>query len=437
MKRSETSKVNVLSKWKMLSSSTDLVFALYGGMQRGGVENPASLLSGNSRSQASPESLQNLGKAGLIESIDGKWELSQVVFDFLEGLSGVGGEVNVKTIIGNRETLETHLEHYLRARGEGEGGRYLIQIRKSLRSILSNIKRTLNAIDYSIRDTYVSEPDLALKVDILKENLSKLDELEGAVRGVGTGLVSFLDSAFSDAEGEGGEDGNGPLSALNVWFQSQLASFYPAKRSRVAQQLREYLDRIERIDKPARKIEQIFRLWSNNMLESNSNFSQHEKAYRPRVRKPSTLALSLEKDLYEDDNRNIEIAMRGMRIGEGVEPDYAEGVPRSQILRRAPSEVSYNIFEDIRKVFTDFSKAEGDPLLSDYVLSYSGFIREHSFEERIGIFLEVANQYRRSLVTDEGYSVHSSQGSAFRCKRIKFNRSLPKKVPGHIISANG
>ena len=214
----------------MLTSATDLVFVLYNGMQGGGVENPMAIL-GNSRGQAAPDKLGALTRAGLIENDEGRWELSQNVFEFLESLSGTGGEANVKTLIGNRDTLERNVSYYFTAKKEeSDSSRYLALIRKSLKTILSNIKKTLTAIDYTIRDSYVGESSITLKTQILKENLDKLEELEKAVRGepsmgIYDGILPLIDSAF----GEGDEQ----LHAMKVWFQNELARFYTSKRSKI------------------------------------------------------------------------------------------------------------------------------------------------------------------------------------------------------------
>ena len=78
----------------------------------------------------------------------------QNVFEFLESLSGTGGEANVKTLLGNRDTLERNVSYYFTAKKEeSDSSRYLALIRKSLKTILSNIKKTLTAIDYTIRDS--------------------------------------------------------------------------------------------------------------------------------------------------------------------------------------------------------------------------------------------------------------------------------------------
>ena len=44
MKKNETQKITVRTKWQMLTNATDLVFTLYNGMQGGGVENPMAVL---------------------------------------------------------------------------------------------------------------------------------------------------------------------------------------------------------------------------------------------------------------------------------------------------------------------------------------------------------------------------------------------------------
>lgn len=142
----------------MLTSSTDLVFALYNGMQRGGIESPMSVLGEKARGQASPEALTKLSRAGLIEEDSGRWELSQTVYDFLEALAGTSGEANVKTILGNRETLERNVLYYQSSKSEdSDPARYLVSIRKSLKTILNNIKKTLSAIEFSVKDSYMSE----------------------------------------------------------------------------------------------------------------------------------------------------------------------------------------------------------------------------------------------------------------------------------------
>ena len=131
MKKNETQKITVRTKWQMLTSATDLVFALYNGMQGGGVENPMAVL-GNNRGQAAPDKLGALTRAGLIENDEGRWELSQNVFEFLESLAGTSDEANVKTILGNRDTLERNVSYYFTAKKEeSDPSRYLALVRRN------------------------------------------------------------------------------------------------------------------------------------------------------------------------------------------------------------------------------------------------------------------------------------------------------------------
>ena len=415
MKKNETQKITVKAKWQMLTSATDLVFALYNGMQGGGVENPMAIL-GNNRGQAAPDKLGALTRAGLIENDEGRWELSQNVFEFLESLAGTSDEANVKTILGNRDTLERNVSYYFTAKKEeSDPSRYLALVRRNLKTILSNIKKTLTAIDYNIRDSYVGESSITLKTQILKENLDKLEELEKAVRGepsvgVYDGILPLIDSAFGETDEQ--------LHALKVWFQNELARFYTSKRSKIILQLRAYLDRIEKIDKPARKIAQIFRLWSNNQLIAFSDVLEVQNSLREPFQKTRELNLSLDKDLEGDDNKILNAAVRGLDIESG-EARLAKGVRRSDINRKAPADAVYHLLADVRKVYKDYTESGGDRLLAEYVLSYSGYIREHAFRERIGIFLEVVNQFRPHLVTDNEYTLFEDDGVAYKCKNIK------------------
>lgn len=420
MKKTEGSQQTVQAKWKMLTSSTELVFALYNGMQKGGVENPMSVLGEKARGQASPQSLENLSRAGLIEVDNGRWELSQTVFDFLESLGGTSGEANVKTIIGNRETLERNVSYYQSSKTEdSDPVRYLAAIRKSLRTILNNIRRTLSAIEFSVRDSYMGERSLTLKMQILKENLEKLEELETAVRGepnkgIYDGLLPYIETSFSE--------GDERLHSLGVWFKTELSRFYFRRKSKITRQLRDYLDRIENIDKPARKIDQIFRLWSANQLETFSNVNDYLGAMRGRIQNTRGLHLSLDKDILIDDNKNVELVVREFNLENGGSMNVAQGIKRSEIGRKPPVTATYSLLSEVRKLFRDYSRTEGTQLLADYVIDYEGYLIEHTFREKIGIFLETVNQYRPRFVTDDGYTAYRSGEEAYKCKNLKLKK---------------
>lgn len=415
MKKNETQKITVRTKWQLLTGNTELVFALYNGMESGGVENPMALLGGN-RSQAAPDKLRAMTRAGLIENDEGKWELSQNVYEFLESLSGTSGEANVMTILGNRATLERNVNYYFTAKKEDSNpARYLSLIRKNLKSILGNIKKTLVAIDYTIKDSYVGESSITLKTQILKENLENLEKLEKAIhgepnKGVYDGILPLIENAFIESDEQ--------LHALRVWFQNELARFYTSQRARIIQQLRAYLDRIEKIDKPARKIAQIFRLWSNNQLIAFSNVLDVQNSMMEPLSKTWGLKLSLDKDLDGEDNKNLAAVVRGLNLESG-EATLEKGVRRSEISKQAPPEATYNLMQEVRRVFRDYCSSGDEKLLADYIISYTGFVKEHPFRERIGIFLEVVNQYRSRLLTDNQFSIFQDGDISYRCKNIK------------------
>ena len=61
----------------------------------------------------------------------------------------------------------------------------------------------------------------------------------------------------------------------------------------------------------------------------------------------------------------------------------------------------------------------GRKSLKSAISASTGYIREHAFREKIGIFLEVVNQFRPHLVTDDGYTLFENGGVAYKCKNIK------------------
>ena len=409
--------LTIKAKWNLLKNSTDLIFVLYNGTTGGGVENPRLELPERYRSQASPETLDKLTRNGLIETDGNRWYLADILMDFLESLSGTNGEANVKTIIGNRESLEKNVSYYFQAKQEGtETEKHLNKIRRNLRTILSNIRRTLSAIDFSIRDTYVTEPNIFIKTAILKENLNKLQELETAIRGNPTkeqydGLLPYIETAFGETDEQ--------LNALSIRFRTELGRFYASKKAKISIRLREYLDKIEQIDLPARKIEQIFHLWSNNQLELFSNINELLANDKAPVVKPRDLELSLDLDLAGDDNKCLEAIARTINIDTGTPKRAKRGAKRSELGRKAPPASICNIIDEVTRAFNDYKKTAGDQLLAPFILSYGGFLKEYSFEERIALFLETANQFHDKLVTDNQYSVFETNDAIYKCKNIK------------------
>ena len=131
------------------------------------------------------------------------------------------------------------------------------------------------------------------------------------------------------------------------------------------------------------------------------------------------LHLSLDNDILPDDNKNIELVIRDFNIDEGGSLKVAKGIKRSEIGRKPPVAATYNLLSEVRKLFRDYVRAEGAPLLADYILSYGGYVVEHSFREKIGIFLETVNQFRPRFETDDRYTVYREGDEAYKCKNIK------------------
>ena len=85
--------------------------------------------------------------------------------------------------------------------------------------------------------------------------------------------------------------------------------------------------------------------------------------------------------------------------------------------------ITDNLMADVRKVFKDYSASGSQSLLAEFVVSYTGYLKDHSFRERIGIFLEVVNQFRPQLLTDNEYTVFADGDSAYKCKNIKLRNN--------------
>ncbi len=400
------------NKWRLLTRSTDLVFLLYNNRDKGGLENPAKELGHRKSEQASPQSLASLKKEGLIVDMEGRWELDQMIVDFIDALAGIGGEANVQTIQGNRINLSTHIQHYLDAKQDGtDTERYFKLIRNDLQKILRNIRGCLEGVDFTIKDTYTSETNLNLKSQILKENREILDTLEKETRDPSCGIYAFIEQhpAFNDENDE-------RMRTLKTAFLWSFSRFYGSRKSAIVRRIGEYLDRIEKVDKPARKIQIIYELYSKNQLRSLSNLVKHDAYYLPQIQKPRSLSLSLERDLYPDDNPVIPVAVRDLNLETGEVVIEAPVVSRDVMLKQPPKSVAYNFLAEVRRVFASFEKdASPDTLLAEFIIGYEGFERELNFRERVMFFLEVVNQFRTRVTIMDTSTEYISGEDSYWC----------------------
>ena len=422
-KKNTASQSSARARWDSLNTCSDLVFLLYAHKDSGGLEDPARKLRHNEQNQASPQRLQSLKRDGLIDIYSNKWELDQTVIDFIDSLSGVSGEANVLTILGNKNNLVHSIQHYLDEKEDGtDSTNWFNVIHRDIKKILKNVHSCLEDISYNIRDTYVSETNLRIKVDVLNENLEKLDELEKALRGDPVngdyeGIKDFIanHAAFNDENDE-------RMLALKTFFLSVFPQIYDKRKISVELKIRDYLDRIERIDKPARKIQVISQLYFAGTLHSFSNIEKHEQNRRQRIVSPRRLKLSLENDIQPDEHRKmLEAVARSINLetGEGMKP--APEFSRETIHRQAPSSVAYNYLGEIRRVFKVYcDTASPDTLLAKFIIEdYDGYEKDMSFREKVMFFLETVNQFRTKLEIMKTGTEYSLGEDAYWCVDVK------------------
>ena len=389
-------------KLSHFSNSIDLIRLLYAHVDEGGVVNPVDRLGERQRSQGSPERLSDLKRDGFIDFDDGKWTLEQPVIDFLDSMTGLGGEVNVQTVVGNRENLQNEIKYLLMTEDEDDKSRRLTTIRRLLKKILKNVRETLERLDFEIRDTYMTTSDLNVKVQRLNDHLDYLERLDTEVfgnrkTGEYAGLVPYLSLVVSDSADETSVAAQ--LRPLVFSFVSSLNLFYIPKKSAVLRRLRDYLTRIEKIDRPARKIRQICKLYYNGQLFNFSNAETVLKHSPFPVQKIRALKLSLDIDLQTDDeNRMIAAAVSGYDLSSGERVKPAPVVQKRDLHRKAPSRAVNHFIRDVALMFEAYVKSGATVPLSDFATTYEGYSRKLSFPEKMASFTEAVNQFNGSLI---------------------------------------
>lgn len=401
----------LLNKWKLLTKHTNLVFLLYSHRDSGGSSDPAKKLG---YEQASPQILNVLQKEGLINlNMEGKWELDQILVDFIDALSGISGDANVQAIHGDLQTLNIDIQHYLQAKREdSDTEKYFRAIRNDLQKILRKIRGCLENVDFTIKDTYIGETNLNLKTQILKENRETLDALEFEVRDPAHGILSAIqqEPAFNDESDE-------RMHSLKIAFLWTFSGFYGTRKSAILRRIGYYLDRIEKVDKPARKIQVIYELYSKSKLRHFSNIVKHEEEFFPPFQKPRNLPLSLERDLYQTDNPIIPLAIRGLDIETGEVVAEASVVSLHDVTAvQPPITVTYSFFAEVHRIFDEYKKeASPDKLLAEFIIGYNRFENETPFHNRVTFFLETLNLFRKELNVLGTYTEYTHNDESYRC----------------------
>lgn len=414
-------------KLSHFSNSIDLIRLLYAHADEGGVVNPVDRLSEKLRYQGSPERLSDLKRDGFIDFDDGKWALEQPVIDFLDSMTGMGGEVNVQTIVGNRENLQNEIKYLLSSNDENDTAVCLVRIRRLLKKISKNIRETLERLDFEIRDAYMTVSDISVKVQRLNDHLNYLERLDTEVygnrkTGEYAGLVPYLQLIVSD--GANNAVVTTHLRPMVNSFISSLNVFYIPKKSAVLRRLRDYLTRIEKVDRPARKIREICKLYFNGQLFNFSNADTVLKNSPYPVQKIRALKLSLDVDLGTDDeNRLIAAAVEGFDLSTGERVRPAPSMRRKDVHRKAPKEILNHFLRDVALMYEAYVKSDASVPLSDFAVSYDGYSRPLSLPEKLASFTEAVNEFNKSLVQDKSvFITYADETHIYKARKVTLKR---------------
>ncbi len=421
--------VTVKDKLELFSQNTEVIRLLYAHHKDGGLANPIDRLPEKKRAQGSPQRLAELKRAGFIDYDEGKWCLELVVIDFVERIVGTGGEVNVQTIVGNKENLFQNIRYLKDTSSDDDKVRFANTIRLELRRMLKNIRVTLENLDFEIRDTYMTISDLEIKVQKLKDHLSYLERLDDEVNGNTkngniVGILPYLRDQLSQLGSESTQDAMLLRPAI-MGFERNLASFFHTKRSIVLRHLRDYLGRVEKIDKPARKIEQICNLYLNGQLFSFSNAKTVLKRSPVPVAKIRDLKLSLVTDFpAEPIKDSYARALAGINPETGQPIQTAVPVSRKELHHSPPVSALNYFLQDVRTMFEAYRESGGEMPLSDFALAYTGYRKELTMPEKMISFLEALNQYRRRLnVSKDEFLTYEDTDGVYNVRKVYLKKN--------------
>lgn len=328
----------------------------------------------------SSEKLERLEGYGLLVRTPGHVKLADQLHNFFSEYMEVDETVHVLYIQESLDEIKKQSGYWLKDRKD----RYLISVKKHLRSIIRITALNVKTLRANMEETYTTESNFELKREKLEEVRSQRDALDGVIQAVEAMLESSL--FFRTATDE---EMLQVVHLLKRMLQESRHNLIEIQHKVIA-----YLNHIERRAAVVDKVVRLKMLKDRHYLRQQTDF--HLLAARcddlpRRYNEPLRTRLSL-SDLQDDDAmQELVLRVRAkLRHRKFLEQNLAGELPESAFSDDGSAERQINLVA-LKNIFL---KRSGD-LFS--------FVMEHEFEERleeedrVGIFCRLASRFASEL----------------------------------------
>lgn len=312
-------------------------------------------------------------------------ELDDVYQQFFEEVLAVNEEINVASVQTYISKLKLGIESYLAAENNQRRAQFLREIRHTFLSIDKATKRNVVDLKRNVNYTYKQEPNFKIK----KLRLHDFDEKRKQIAELIRQTEKVMDEQaifFASAMDIGLKQ---TVSEIRLGLHESAHGLID-----IAEQIIDYLNRIEYQSRLVKKIRQLKYLKDQFMIRDSTDINTQLSLVNPVwMEKLPKYSTKVSLDFLRNDDAALDILSNvHRRLSK-----------KTQIKSRLAGKIDRHYFEEIQETSRAFNHrelmngflAQGTDLFN-YVWNYR-FQTETDREQRLVLFLQLASQYNDDL----------------------------------------
>lgn len=312
-------------------------------------------------------------------------ELDDVYQQFFEEVLAVNEEINVASVQTYISKLKLGIESYLAAENNQRRAQFLREIRHTFLSIDKATKRNVVDLKRNVNYTYKQEPNFKIK----KLRLHDFDEKRKQIAELIRQTEKVMDEQaifFASAMDIGLKQ---TVSEIRLGLHESAHGLID-----IAEQIIDYLNRIEYQSRLVKKIRQLKYLKDQFMIRDSTDINTQLSLVNPVwMEKLPKYRTKVSLDFLRNDDAALDILSNvHRRLSK-----------KTQIKSRLAGKIDRHYFEEIQETSRAFNHrelmngflAQGTDLFN-YVWNYR-FQTETDREQRLVLFLQLASQYNDDL----------------------------------------
>lgn len=312
-------------------------------------------------------------------------ELDDVYQQFFEEVLAVNEEINVASVQTYISKLKLGIESYLAAENNQRRAQFLREIRHTFLSIDKATKRNVVDLKRNVNYTYKQEPNFKIK----KLRLHDFDEKRKQIAELIRQTEKVMDEQaifFASAMDIGLKQ---TVSEIRLGLHESAHGLID-----IAEQIIDYLNRIEYQSRLVKKIRQLKYLKDQFMIRDSTDINTQLSLVNPVwMEKLPKYSTKVSLDFLWNDDAALDI----------LSNVYRRLSKKTQIKSRLAGKIDRHYFEEIQETSRAFNHrelmngflAQGTDLFN-YVWNYR-FQTETDREQRLVLFLQLASQYNDDL----------------------------------------